>query len=440
MTTHGANPSPPVRLRAAALTFTDLPDPATGWGYRHIEDAVLSFADGRIEFLEPWDAYLAAGGTPDGVEHLPGALMLPGFIDAHIHAPQINMMASYGRQLLDWLEQFTFPEEARYADEAYAAGAIDRFFHALLAAGTTSAMVFGTVHAHTARMLLDGALSRGMSLIAGKVMTDCHVPPALSESLDAGVDASARLIADWHGRARLRYAVTPRFALTSTDGHLAACARLLQSSPGLYLQTHLAENRQEVARIAELFPDALDYADVYARHGLCTPRSVFAHGIHLGERELDVLAASGSAIAFCPTSNLFLGSGLLDLARLRRHGVGVAVATDVGAGTSFSMLRTLAEGYKVLQLQEQSWHPLEAMHAITLGNARALGLAHEQGALAPGLFADVVVLRPHATPDVSGRYAASRTLTEHLFGLMMLGDERSVLRTYVAGREVYRQG
>ena len=435
----GAPARGPVRLRAAALTFTDLPDPASGRGFLHLEDAVLSFAGGRIEFLVPWATYLAEGGDADAVEHLPGALMLPGFIDTHIHAPQINMMASYGRQLLDWLEQFTFPEEARYADEAYAATAIDRFFDALLAAGTTSAMVFGTVHEHTSRLLFEGALARGMSLVAGKVMTDCHVPPELSETLDEGVAASARLIADWHGRERLRYAVTPRFALTSTDAHLAASARLLQSTPGLHLQTHLAENRDEVARAAALFPDALDYVDVYARHGLCTPRSVFAHGIHLSARELDVLAANGSAIAFCPTSNLFLGSGLLDVARLRRHGVGLALATDVGAGTSFSMLRTLAEGYKVLQLQSQSWHPLEAMHAITLGNARALGLDHAQGALAPGLFADVVVLRPHATPDVTGRYAASRTLTDHLFGLMMLGDERSVLRTYVAGREVYRQ-
>lgn len=422
------------RLRASALTFTDQPDPDTGRGWRFIDDAILSVADGRILHLASWDEWRAGGGTLSGVEHLPDALILPGFIDAHIHAPQINMIASYGRQLLDWLTQFTFPEEARFADRDYAEAAIERFFAALLAAGTTSAMVFGTVHAHTTELLFAGAARRGMSLLAGKVMTDRHVPPALSESLPESVAATRRLIETWHGRHRLRYALTPRFAMTSTPAHLAATEALLRATPGLYLQTHLAENRIEVEETRKLFPTRLDYVDVYARAGLCTERSIFAHGIHLGARELDVLAETGSAIAFCPTSNLFLGSGLLDLARLDRHGVRVAVATDVGAGTSFSLLRTLAEGYKVLQLQGQSWHPLQALYAVTLGNARALGLAHEQGALKAGHYADVVVLRPHATPDVAGRFAASRTVHDRLFALMMLGDERNVLRTYVAGQ------
>jgi guanine deaminase len=278
-----------------------------------------------------------------------------------------------------------------------------------------------------------------MSLIAGKVMTDRYVPPELAESLDEGVEASASLITEWHGKSRLHYAVTPRFAITSTDAQLAASGRLLRTADRLFMQTHLAENRQEVSRIAELFPDARDYVDVYARHGLCTSRSMFAHGIHLSARELDTLAGSGSAISFCPTSNLFLGSGLLDVRRLAQHGVRMAVGTDVGAGTSFSMLRTLAEGYKVMQLQGQSWHPLQALHAATLGNARALGLDHEQGSLTPGCHADLVVLRPHGTPDVSGRFAASRTLTDQLFGLMMLGDERSVLRTYVGGRLLHQR-
>ncbi|MGA1674802.1 MAG: guanine deaminase [Pseudomonadales bacterium] len=427
------------RLRASALTFTDAPDLVSGRGFRFFEDAVISVVGQRIEHVDSWSQWCAGGGDTEGVEHLPEALVLPGFIDAHIHAPQINMIASYGRQLLDWLTQFTFPEEARFADPRYAEAAVDRFFGALLAAGTTSAMVFGTVHAHTADLLFSGAQRRGMSLIAGKVMTDRNVPPALTESLSESIGLTRDLIARWHGQSRLRYALTPRFAITSTPDHLNATGNLLRETPDLYLQTHLAENLSEVEATKRLYPERRDYVDVYAQAGLCSPRSIFAHGIHLGARELDALAETGSAIAFCPTSNLFLGSGLLDISRLRRHGVGLAVATDVGAGTSFSMLRTLAEGYKVSQLLGQSWHPLEAFHAITLGNARVLGLGHEVGALLPGYFADLVVLRAHSSPDVQGRFSASRDLADRLFALLMLGDERNVVRTYVGGQLLHRR-
>lgn len=436
-----------LRLRASVLTFTDVPGPdgQSGWVYH--DDALLTSRDGLIESVVPWAALVRNGGAPDRVEHLAGALIMPGFIDAHIHAPQINMIASFGRQLLDWLMQFTFPEEARYADAAYAATNIERFFDTLLANGTTCAMVFATVHEHTAEMLFEGALRRRMCLIAGKVLTDRNVPSALDEPPEAGLEASVRLIERWHDRDRLRYALTPRFAITSTPGHLAATGRLLESKAGLYLQTHLAENRLEVKQTRELFPDALDYVDVYHQHGLCGPRSVFAHGIHLSDRELDQLAQTRSVIAFCPTSNLFLGSGLLDVARLRRHDVPMAVATDVGGGTSFSMLRTLSEGYKVMQLQGQSWHPLEALYSITLGNARALGLDHEIGSLVPGKFADLVVLEPTASPQLEKRLEKrpgetltdSRSLTDHLFALMMLGDDRNIARTYVAGRLVYQR-
>ena len=432
-----------LRLRASVLTFTDIPRPdgESGWVYH--DDAVLTARDGLIESVVPWTTWLQDGDTTAAVEHLPGALIMPGFIDAHIHAPQINMMASYGRQLLDWLEQFTFPEEARYADPVYAALHIERFFDTLLANGTTCAMVFATVHEQTAELLFAGAQQRHMCLIAGKVITDRNVPNALHESLQAGIDASARLIDRWHGKDRLRYAVTPRFAITSTPQQLAATGRLLESKAGLYLQTHLAENRQEVEQTQVLFPEALDYVDVYHAHGLCGPRSVFAHGIHLSDRELDQLARSRSVIAFCPTSNLFLGSGLLDVGRLRQHDVPMAVATDVGAGTSFSMLRTLSEGYKVMQLQGQSWHPLEALYAITLGNARALGLDREIGSLEPGKFADLVVLEPLASPQLETRLQGTRpgstSLTDRLFALLMLADDRNVARTYVAGRLVHQR-
>ncbi len=439
--------SAPLRLRASVLTFTDAPGPDGQSGWIYHDDALLTARCGLIESVVPWDVVIRNGDASDAVEHLPGALIMPGFIDAHVHAPQINMMASFGRQLLDWLTQFTFPEEARYADVAYAQTNIERFFETLLANGTTCAMVFATVHEHTAELLFEGARRRQMCLIAGKVLTDRNVPDALHESSAAGLEASVRLIEKWHARDRLRYALTPRFAMTSTPGHLAATGRLLESRPGLYLQTHLAENRHEVEQTRALFPDSLDYVDVYHQHGLCGPRSVFAHGIHLGDRELDQLAQTRSVIAFCPTSNLFLGSGLLDVARLRQHDVPMAVATDVGAGTSFSMLRTLSEGYKVMQLQGQSWHPLEALYAITLGNARALGLDQEIGSLAPGKFADLVVLEPTASPQLEKRLEKSasvsltdrRALTDHLFALLMLGDDRNISRTYVAGTLVHQR-
>lgn len=424
-------------LRASALTFTDVPDPAGGGGYRYLADAVLTFRDGRISALLSADDFSSSGGDLARCEHFPGALMLPGFIDAHVHAPQLGVMASYGEQLLDWLKNSTYPEEARFADEAYAGLQMERFLHALLAHGTTAAMVFSTVHTHAADALFEAAAGRNMCLIGGKVITDRNVPDALSETVDEGLQASRGLIERWHGRGRLHYAVTPRFAITSTAAHLRLAGELLAAHPDVYLQTHLSENLLEVRETGALFPQAKDYVDVYDRHGLCGPRSVFAHGIHLTERELDVLAARGSTIAFCPTSNLFLGSGLLDVARLRKHGVCLAVATDVGAGTSLSMLSTLAEGYKVLQLQGQSWHPLEALYSITLGNARALHLEAEIGSLCPGKVADLVVIDPSRSPLLAARLESCESVEERLFAMIMLGDDRIIRRTYVAGETLF---
>lgn len=424
-------------LRASALTFTDVPDPARGRGYRYLHDAVLVCSEGRISALLSADDFSKAGGDLARCEHFPGALMLPGFIDAHVHAPQLRVMASYGRQLLDWLENYTFPEEARFADPAYAAQQMDRFVQTLLAHGTTAAMVVSTVHTHAANALFEAASRRNMCLIGGKVITDRNVPAALSESLDDSLEATLELIERWHGEGRLHYAVTPRFAITSTAAQLRRTGDLLSAHPDVYLQTHLSENLLEVKETGVLFPQALDYVDVYDRHGLCGPRSVFAHGIHLNERELDVLAARGSTIAFCPTSNLFLGSGLLDVARLLRHGVSLAVATDVGAGTSVSMLSTLAEGYKVLQLQGQTWHPLEALYSITLGNARALQLEAHIGSLDPGKDADLVIIDPSRSSLLAARLESCESIEERLFAMIMLGDDRIIRRTYVAGVLVF---
>ena len=423
-------------LRAAALSFR-AGDGRPKDNFDYLADAVLVMADGHIRSLQSAPDFVAGAGNLDHCEDLRPGLMVPGFIDAHIHASQMDIVASYGTQLLDWLERYAFPGEQAFASRDHAAAQSERFLDTLFAHGTTTALAFTTVHPVAADCLFAAAQRRGARLIAGKVLMDRNAPDTLRDSGTGSAD-SARLIERWHGCGRLLYAVTPRFAITSTPAQLAAAGALLERYPGTYLHTHLAENRAEIDATLALYPEAGDYVDVYQRFGLVTERSVFAHGIHLGDDELTRLAAAGAAIAFCPSSNLFLGSGLLDLARLERHRVTTAVATDVGAGTSFSMLSTVADGYKVAQLGGRSWHPLEAFHAITLGNASALGLADRIGRLAPGYEADVVVL---GTPDhttLGQRLARTDDLEERLFAYAMLGDERAVARTYVDGRLAYR--
>ena len=368
-----------------------------------------------------------------------GRLVMPGFIDPHVHAPQLDVIASYGAELLDWLDTYTFPSEARFADPAVAAAGAQAFADLLLAHGTTSAVVFATVHAHAAQALFAAAQARGMRLIVGKVLMDRHAPAALSDDVAGAERDCVDLIERWHGRARLSFAVTPRFAPTSTPAQLAMAGALYRAYPGLYMQTHVAENRDEVRWVAELFPQARSYLDVYARAGLLGARGVFAHGIWLDDDDRRALAEAGALIAFCPTSNLFLGSGLLNWREAAAAGVAVAPATDVGGGTSLSMLRTLAEGYKVQALQ--GWRPTawKLLHAATLGAARALGLDHEIGSFAPGRLADFVVLDWAAGDLARRRLACAQSWHERAFALMTLGDERNVAATYVAGVERHRR-
>ena len=427
-------------IRGSLLSFSpgaESADRLNGFGAKYIEDGVLALRNGRIEFVRPAADFAAAGGSLEQCEDLRPCLVLPGFIDAHVHFPQVDIVASYGAQLLDWLERYAFPAEAAFADSELAEARAERFMELLFANGTTSAVTFATAHPGAAEALFAAAKARGARMIAGKVHADRNVPEALRDG-PAGLAESEKLIERWHGNGRLAYAVTPRFAITSTPAQLRAAGELLRRHPGVYLHTHLAENTAEVEQTRRLFPGAKDYTDVYDRFGLVVERSVFAHGIHLSERELECLAGARATVAFCPSSNLFLGSGLMDLKRLRAAGVRCAVGSDVGAGTSLSMLRTLADGYRVCQLQGDSWHPLDALRTATLGNAQALGLDGEIGRLAPGHEADVTVLRAPANGPLRHRLATARTLEERTFAWMMLGDERCVARTYVAGRLAYR--
>lgn len=363
-----------------------------------------------------------------------GRLILPGFIDTHVHAPQLDVIASYGAELLDWLNTYTFPAECRWADPAVARLGAERFLDALLAHGTTAAVVFATVHKVSAEALFEAAQQRGMRLITGKVLMDRHAPAAL---LDADVASAERdcvdLIARWHGVGRLSYAVTPRFAPTSTPAQLAMAGALCRADASLYMQTHVAENRAEVAWVSELFPDARSYLDVYARAGLLHPRAVLAHGIWLDDADRALIQACGAQVAFSPSSNLFLGSGLFDWAAARQAGVAVTVASDVGGGSSLSMQRTLLDGYKVQALAGQRLSAWSGLYAATRGAAEALGLSAEIGHFGAGTLADVCVWDWAAGPVAEARAEVAHGLHERVFAWMGLSDERNLHSAYVAG-------
>jgi len=371
-----------------------------------------------------------------------GKLVLPGFIDTHVHSAQLDVIGSWGAQLLDWLETYTFPAEHRMVDPVLAQQGSRLFLDALLAHGSTSAVVFPTVHKASVDALFEGALERGMRLIAGKVLMDRHAPKTLCDDID-DVDGAERdcheLIERWHGRGRLAYAVTPRFAPTSSDAQLAMAGRLLASRDGLYMQTHVAENPDEVRWVAELFPKARSYLDVYERHGLLNQRSVLAHGIWLDAADRARLHTLGAQIAFCPSSNLFLGSGLFGWAATEDAGVGISLASDVGGGTSLSMQRTLADGYKVQALAGTKLSAWALLHAATRGAAQALGLSHEIGSLEGGTVADLCVWDWAGSAVARRRQQVARDLHEKVFAWITLGDERDLVETWVAGVRRHRR-
>jgi len=366
-----------------------------------------------------------------------GKLLMPGFIDTHIHFPQTEMIASYGEQLLEWLNRYTFPTECKFADVDYAAERAEFFIDQLLCHGTTTAMVFGTVHPQSVDALFTVAAEKNMRLIAGKVLMDRHAPAELCDTPEQGYRDSKCLIERWHHHQRLLYAITPRFAPTSSPAQLAVAGQLLREYPDVYLQTHLSENRDEVAWVQALYPERKNYLDVYAHYGLTGPRSIFAHAIHLQPDEEHTMAQSQSAAAFCPSANLFLGSGLFRLHPLKHQRIAVGLGTDIGAGTIFSILQTLSEAYKIQQMQGETLSPREGFYQATLGGAQALHLADKIGSLLPGYEADFIILDWAATPLQTLRQSHAKTLDERLFALMMMGDDRNIVATYVMGKCVW---
>jgi len=436
-----AAPRDPARraLRADLLDFTA--DPGLGTpslaALRHRPDHWLLIEHGRIAGVLPGSE--GPGDDWQREDHR-GRLLLPGLIDTHVHSVQLDVVASYGSELLDWLERYTFPAEARHADAEHAAAQANAFTDALLAHGTTAAVAFPSVHAASVDALFGAARARGMRMIAGKVLMDRHAPDGLRDDVGRARDECEALIARWHGSDRLAYAVTPRFAATSTPAQLAMAGALLRRHQGLYMQTHVAENRAEVAWVAQLFPEARSYLDVYHRHGLLGERAVLAHGIWLDDADRARLADSGAQIAHCPGSNLFLGSGLFDWQAMAEAKVPVSLASDVGGGTSLSMLRAMADAYRVQALRGVRLSAFKALHAATLGAARALHLDHEIGSLEPGRSADLTVWDWAVGAVPLARDALARDLHERLFAWMMLGDERNLVATLVAGCARYRRG
>ena len=419
-------------VRGEILHF--LADPAADpRALEHFADGALVVRDGRVAECGPAAALLPKlpSGTP--VADHRGRLILPGFVDTHVHYPQTDIIASHGEQLLEWLEKYTFPAERRFADPSHAAEVAGFFCDELLRNGTTTAAAFATVHPVAVEALFEAARARRMRMITGKVLMDRNCPDFLRDTAETGYAESKTLIERWHNRDRLLYAITPRFAPTSTPAQMVLAGRLFREYPGVFLQSHLAENRAEVSWVARLYPEARSYLDAYERAGQLGMRALFAHCLWLDDADRRRMADTGAAMSFCPTSNLFLGSGLFDLQRARGLGVRVGLGTDVGAGTSFSMLHTMNEAYKVLQLAGQSLSAASAFHLATLGGAHSLYLDDRIGNFAPGKEADFVVLNPRATPLLERRSAACATLEERLFVLMMLGDDRAVAATHVLG-------
>jgi guanine deaminase len=424
--------------RGQMLSF--VADPGDGTNddsYRYLADGALIVDGGRIAAIGPAESILAQipKGTP--VADHGRNLLMPGFIDSHTHYVQSDVIGAGGRQLLDWLQDYTFVEERRFHDAQHAAQVAEFFLDELARNGTTTALVFCSVHTASVDAFFEAADRRAVRMIAGKVLMDRHAPQDLCDSPAMADRESRALLERWHGRGRLHYAITPRFAPTSSDAQLKVAGELARDFPDAFIHSHLAENHDEIAWVRSLFPDSRSYLDVYDRHGLLRDRAVYAHCIHLDADDRRRMAHSGAAAAFCPTSNLYLGSGLFDIAATDAAGMRFSTATDVGGGTSFSMLRTLDEARKVARLQGQDLHPLRAFYLATLGAARCLKLEDRIGTLDAGAEADFIVLDLQATDLIARRTGAARSLGDVLRILMTLGDDRVIKATYILGRRVH---
>ncbi len=427
-------------IRAAFLDFVG--DPffvPESESVHYIPDGLLVVEDGKVKDFGAFEALQEKYAGVAIATHV-GKLILPGFIDLHVHYPQTEMIAAYGEQLLEWLNKYTFPTEGKFRDKDYARKIANFFLDELLRNGTTTAVVLTTIFPGSVEALFEEAQRRNMRIVAGQVLMTRNAPDFLINDAKTAYAQTREQIQKWHGNGRSLYAITPRFAITSTDEELTLAGKLKAEFPDVYVHTHLSENPKEIEFTAELFPHSKDYLNVYEQFGLVSDRSIFAHCIHLDDSAFERLAQAGAAIAFCPTSNLFLGSGLFKLGKAKstNYAIKVGLATDVGAGTSFSMLQTMSDAYKVAQLQGERLSPFKAFYLATLGAAKALALEDKLGSFEIGKEADFVVLDMQATPLMALRNRGGipptlAGLAEQIFATMILGDDRAIAATYVAG-------
>lgn len=398
------------------------------------ESEAVVVENGRIAALGDRDSLRAAYPAADLVNH-GDRVILPGFVDAHVHYPQTGIIASWGKRLIDWLNSYTFPEEMRFGDRAYADEVANRYLDLTAAHGTTTVASYCTIHPESVDALFTAAQKRGQRLLAGKTCMDRNAPEGLRDTAQTAYDQSADLIARWHGKDRLSYVITPRFSPTSTPEQLEALGALWAKHPSCLMQTHLSEQTDEIEWVRDLFPEARDYLDTYEKFGLLGKGAIFGHAIHLEPREKDRLREVDASLVHCPTSNTFIGSGLFDMRSLMDAGHRIGLATDTGGGSSFSMLRTMAAAYEVAQLRGSALHAAELLWLATQGSARALHIDREVGNIAVGMEADFVVLDLTSTPAIAQRSSRAEDLWEALFPTLMMGDDRAIAEVRIGGRK-----
>lgn len=427
-------------LLGQTLEFTANPFLEGRDSARHRERGGVLIDHGVIVAVDEAETLRSAHPEAEVVDHGMD-LILPGFVDAHVHYPQTGIIASWGRRLIDWLNTYTFPEETRFGDQDYADRMAALYLDFSLANGITTAASYCTIHPESVDALMGQAAKRGMRMVAGKVMMDRNAPDTLRDDAQTGYDQSKALLQRWHGRDRLSYAITPRFAPTSTPAQLEVAGALWAEHPECAMQTHLSEQHEEIALVRELFPQDPDYFGVYERFGLTGPGAIMGHAIHLEPREIEAMASTGTGVAHCPTSNAFIGSGpQCDVRGLVERGIPVGLATDVGGGSSFSMLHTMAAAYEMGQLRGDSLHARELLWLASGGAAEVLRLDGKVGRLATGVEADLTVIDLASTPIIAERASRARDIWDALFATIMLGDDRAIARTYVAGKPVEQMG
>jgi guanine deaminase len=423
-------------IKGRVLSFSENPfNQNFNFGSLSIDNKYIYVNKGKIEFIDDTPDLDPEHENAERIDHGDFVIM-GGFVDAHVHYPQTAIIASWGKRLIDWLNTYTFPEEMRFGDPDYAAEVAERYVEFALRNGTTSMASYCTIHPESVEAFFTAAADRNMCVVAGKTCMDRNAPDGLRDSAKSAYDDSKALIERWQGQGRAHYAITPRFSPTSTPEQLEALGALWAEHPECLMQTHLSEQTDEIAWVRELFPNARDYLDTYETFGLLGERGLYGHAIHLEPREIDRLAEVGASFVHCPTSNTFIGSGLFNTAGMMARGINVGLATDSGGGSSFSMLRTMAAAYEIAQLRGVALHPAQLLWLATCGSARTLHLDDQIGNIAPGMAADMVVLDLASTPEIAQRSARAEDVWEEIFPTIMMGDDRAIAATYVAGQKV----